>query len=312
MGREDGVEIKYVNGKNTEYIIKDNYGINLGRIYIVGFSKENKYCCFRIKFYKKDKAHVIQLRKTLNIMIKSLFKNNDIHKISVIAEEDIMTSVFVDLGFMLEGVLQESIISNNLYKSELIFGIDSDTFKNANNINVFRLEGTHVELKILTPEDSQDVYDYYVRNKKHLEPFEPARDSEFYTLEGQRILLMEGYKQFLNGTSINFGIYINKKFIGKIQLSNIVMGIFHNAFVGYSIDRDYQGKGYMKEALSILLDYAFEDMELHRIEASTLVDNVRSQRVLESCGFKEVGVSEKYLFINGKWRDHKIFYITKE
>ncbi|WP_143761057.1 GNAT family N-acetyltransferase, partial [Clostridium haemolyticum] len=51
---------------------------------------------------------------------------------------------------------------------------------------------------------------------------------------------------------------------------------------------------------------------LHRIEASTLVDNIRSQRVLESCGFKEVGVSEKYLFINGKWRDHKIFYITKE
>jgi ribosomal-protein-alanine N-acetyltransferase len=68
----------------------------------------------------------------------------------------------------------------------------------------------------------------------------------------------------------------------------------------------------MKEALKLVLDYAFEDMELHRIEATTLLDNEKSQRVLVSCGFKEVGISEKYLFINGKWRDHKIFYKTRE
>lgn len=311
MIREDGVEIKSVSGKNKEYIIKDNYGINLGRISIVEFNKESKYCCFRIKFYKKGKQHENNLKTVLRLMLKLLFKNNEIHKINVIADEEIQTSSFVSLGFMLEGVIQESIILNNLYMNELIFGIDEYTFKNSNNINVFRLRGKYVELKILTPEDSKDVYEYYVRNKEYLEPFEPLRDSEFYTVDGQRNLLMESYKQYLNGNSVNFGIYINKKFIGKVQLSNIVMGVFHNAFVGYSIDKDCQGNGYMSDAINTLLEYAFDDMELHRIEASTLTDNIASQCVLKKCGFKEIGISENYLFINGKWRDHKIFYITK-
>ncbi len=53
-------------------------------------------------------------------------------------------------------------------------------------------------------------------------------------------------------------------------------------------------------------------MGLHRIEASTLIDNIKSQRVLLSCGFKEVGISDKYLFINGKWRDHRNFALINE
>ncbi len=64
----------------------------------------------------------------------------------------------------------------------------------------------------------------------------------------------------------------------------------------------------MKEALSLVLEYAFDELKLHRIEASTLVDNLRSQRVLKRCGFKKLGLNEKYLFINGKWRDHITFY----
>ena len=89
------------------------------------------------------------------------------------------------------------------------------------------------------------------------------------------------------------------------------MGVFKSAFVGYSIDENEQGKGYMKEALGLTIKYAFEDIGLHRVEASTLVENIKSQRVLKSCGFKDVGMNEKYLFVNGKWRDHITFYKTK-
>ena len=104
---------------------------------------------------------------------------------------------------------------------------------------------------------------------------------------------------------------MRNKYIGKVQISNIVLGIFKSAFVGYSIDVEYQGQGYMKEALNLVLEYAFIDMELHRIEASTLIDNLRSQGVLMGCGFKKLGINEKYLYINGEWRDHITFYKTK-
>jgi len=89
------------------------------------------------------------------------------------------------------------------------------------------------------------------------------------------------------------------------------MGVFKNAFIGYSMDEKEQNKGYMKEAVKLAVTYAFEELELHRIEATTLVDNEKSQRVLKNCGFRELGISEKYLYINGEWRDHMVFYKVK-
>lgn len=312
MNKGEKIDIKVTQVKDKEYVIKDKFGINMGRIFIIELNREDKYCSFRIKFYKNDRSHENELKQALELMIISLFRNMDVYKVSAIVDESINMTPFIELGFALEGIISDSYMVNNIRRDEFIFGIDIYTFKGNNNVNVLRLKGNKVELKVLTPEDSEDVLEYYKRNKGYLEPFEPIRDKGFYTLEGQTQSLIEGYKQFLNGSSINLGIYKNKVFIGKIQINNIVRGVFQNAFVGYSIDKEEQGNGYMKEALNIVLDYAFDDMELHRIEASTLVDNERSQSVLRSCGFKEIGISRKYLFINGKWRDHKIFYRVNE
>lgn len=308
MINEEKGSIKILSIKEKEYIIQDAVGITLGRIFILELNHESKYCCFRIKFYKNDKVHEPILKKALELIIRSLFRNQKLYKLNIITDEDIIAGPFIELGFVLEGMLWGSLVSNNVRKNEFIFGIDEDVLKNRNNINVLRLEGKNIELKISTPDDAEAFLEYYIKNKEYLEPFEPIRDKAFFTMNGQVHDLTENYKQFLNGTGVGFGIYKDKKLIGKIRLSNIVRGVLQNAFVGYSIEEEEQGKGYMKEALNLVLDYAFEDLELHRIEASTLVDNERSQRVLSGCGFKEIGISEKYLFINGKWKDHKLFY----
>ncbi|WP_125154796.1 GNAT family N-acetyltransferase [Clostridium rectalis] len=305
------ISINLVNGSINEYIIKDYIGITLGRIFIIELSKENKYCSFRIKFYKNNKDTYKYLRDTLNKLIISLFNNMCIFKINVLAEEDINLAAFTDIGFQLEGVLSNTCIKNNIYKDELIFGIDKDTF-GKNIMKKIILHGDYINLKVLTPENSEEVLEYYIKNKHYLEPFEPTREENFYTIDVQRRTLIESYKQFLNGTSINFGIYNNDKFIGKIQLSNIVMGVFRSCFVGYSIDQDEQGKGYMTETLKLVVDYAFKELEINRIEASTLLNNDKSQNVLKRCGFKELGLNEGYLYINGKWRDHITFYILNK
>jgi ribosomal-protein-alanine N-acetyltransferase len=218
---------------------------------------------------------------------------------------------FTDLGFKLEGIISNSIIFNKMFKDELLFGVDFDNFRNDHKYKDIEIKGRNIELSVLTPDDAEEVLNYYLKNKKYLSPFEPDRDESFYTLVGQKRILIEGYKQFLNGDSVNFGIYKDRKFIGKIQISNIVMGVFKNAFVGYSIDENEQGKGYMKEALTLVTEYAFDDIGVHRLEASTLLDNIKSQKVLKACDFKELGINEKYLFINGKWKDHITFYKTK-
>lgn len=311
MFKGNCVTMDLANGSDKEYIIKDVSGITLGRVFILELSKENRFCNLRIKIYKKSEHNYEYLKCALRLLINSLFKNMNIYKISIMGDEDIITSAFLDMGFQLEGIISKSILSGKTYKDELIFGIDLDVFKSHDITRSIKLKGSRVELKVLTPEDSLDTLEYYKRNKRHLEPFEPCRDESFYTLEVQNKILMESYKQYINGTSVNFGIYHDHKYIGKVQISNIVSGIFKSAFAGYSIDIEYQGKGYMKEALNLVLQYAFTDMELHRLEASTLTDNFRSQGVLLGCGFKKLGINEKYLYINGEWRDHITFYKTR-
>ena len=64
----------------------------------------------------------------------------------------------------------------------------------------------------------------------------------------------------------------------------------------------------MKEAINLVLNYAKEYLDLHRLEASVLTTNERSKGVLLACGFEKVGINKKYLYINGKWRDHITFY----
>ena len=68
----------------------------------------------------------------------------------------------------------------------------------------------------------------------------------------------------------------------------------------------------MKLSVKAVLEYAFNELGIHRVEASVLVDNEKSKSVLRACGFKELGLNEKYLFINGMWRDHITFYKVNE
>jgi ribosomal-protein-alanine N-acetyltransferase len=302
------VSIDSVNDSNKEYIIRDNSGITIGRVFIIDFSRLNKYGLLRIRFYKSGNTSYKLLMDSLDILVKQLFQDMNLNKINILADENIDIDTFVDLGFELEGIISNSIKSGAKYRNEILFGFDFNKFKSININKGLRIRGENIEIKVFVPGDEKDILSYYLKNKNYLKRFEPDREKDFYTLDTQKKNLIESYKDFLNGKNINFGIYKNSKLIGKIQMSNIVIGVFKNAFVGYSIDEDEQGKGYMKEALNLVIKYAFEELNLHRLEASTLIDNLKSQMVLKACGFSELGINSSYLFINGKWRDHITFY----
>jgi [ribosomal protein S5]-alanine N-acetyltransferase len=309
MQGNKGVSLERVAGRDSEYIIKDFSGITAGRIFIIEMLKENKSCTLRLKLYRNDEQ---VLSEVLLILLKTLFKSQDIRKVNVIVDEVLDIKAFTSTSFALEGILENNIYSNGDYRSELIFGITFEDFDKGYIANTLNIKGNKISIKLLTLEDSTDMVDYYIRNKNYLAHYEPLRDESFYTFDAQRRILIEEYKQYLNGTSLNCGIYKQDKLVGKIKLSNIIYGIFKNCFLGYSMDEKEQGKGYMKEAVKLIVDYAFEEMELHRVEAATLADNYKSQSVLKGCGFEELGISKEYLYINGGWRDHIIFNKTKK
>ncbi|EHR1329424.1 GNAT family N-acetyltransferase [Clostridium perfringens] len=306
MSFDKNVFIEAIRGNDREYVVKDKVGIILGRFFLKDLDSKNKKVDVKFKFYKEDNYKL--MKETLRKILKVLFAEKDIYKINLFVSDIKNFNAYLDLGFMLEGILSDNVCNNGIQKDEYIMGININDFNDKVKLVQFQLNTERLTLRNLTPENTEEMLDYYIRNEEHLRQYEPTRDSGFYTYEGQKEILTESFRQFIDGTSIDLGIFKDEKLIGKIKLSNIVYGILRNAFVGYSIDKVHQGKGYMKEALNTVCSYAFEEMGLHRLEASTLMDNSRSQGVLKACGFNELGISEKYLYINGEWRDHKIFY----
>jgi len=92
----------------------------------------------------------------------------------------------------------------------------------------------------------------------------------------------------------------------------VLRGAFQNAYLGYWIDGERQGRGLTTEAVVAATSFAFEAAGLHRVQAAVMPRNLASQRVLEKAGYRREGVAERYLCIAGRWEDHQIFALTAE
>jgi ribosomal-protein-alanine N-acetyltransferase len=100
--------------------------------------------------------------------------------------------------------------------------------------------------------------------------------------------------------------------VGVINLSEIVMGSFRSAYLGYYAFAPHAGQGYMKEGLRLVVRRAFGELGLHRVEANIQPDNLRSRALVRGLGFRLEGFSPRYLKIAGRWRDHERWALTAE
>jgi [ribosomal protein S5]-alanine N-acetyltransferase len=105
---------------------------------------------------------------------------------------------------------------------------------------------------------------------------------------------------------------IDNKIVGAINLTQIFRKAFQNAYLGYSLGVNFTGKGYMMEAVKLILKHSFNNLKLHRIEANVQPHNLASIKVLKRCGFSKEGFSPKYLKIDDVWCDHERWAIIIE
>ena len=109
-----------------------------------------------------------------------------------------------------------------------------------------------------------------------------------------------------------FLIRCEDELVGVININNIVMGSLRSGYLGYYAFIGYEGRGLMSEGLRLVLSHAFGPFGLHRLEANIQPANTASLRLVERAGFVKEGFSERYLLINGEWRDHERWAITSE
>ena len=181
---------------------------------------------------------------------------------------------------------------------------------------MIRLYGRRVTLRALAAPDFAAWTEVRTRNDAWLTPWEPAklpgatdpsRDRQAFQL---RCSARERDRQL--GSGYGFGIFVDGNFAGEINLNSVQRGPFQNAYVGYWIDQAKAGHSYMSEAVVVLTKFAFEDLRLHRLQIAIVPRNHRSRRVMEKLRFREEGVAQRYLEINGVWEDHVRYAITVE
>ena len=187
------------------------------------------------------------------------------------------------------------------------------------------LTGRRVSLRSLIPTDFPAWQEVRRRNDDWLAPWEPARNPNLPDVVesgeafAMRCSARERERQL--GTGFGFGIFVREpgsrrrareQFCGEINLSSVQRGPFQSAYVGYWIDQAQAGNGYMPEAVVLLARFAFEQVQLHRIQVSIIPRNHRSRRVVEKLKLRDEGIALRYLEINGVWEDHVRYAMTAE
>jgi ribosomal-protein-alanine N-acetyltransferase len=158
--------------------------------------------------------------------------------------------------------------------------------------------------------DAADVAALLAAQRDHLAPWDPRREPVFFTRGGQRSRLAQVERDRAAGTSFRFLILEAGELAGEVSLTNVVRRSFQSANVGYWVAGERCGRGVATAAVAALCTFAFEELELHRLEAGTLLHNVGSQIVLDRNDFAPFGVAPNYLRIAGSWRDHVLFQRT--
>ena len=165
-----------------------------------------------------------------------------------------------------------------------------------------------IYIRPLEPADAHDLLQLQMDNKEFFETYSPPRSDDYYTIQAQEDLIRKYQERAEKDLGYEFGIFIkaDDHLIGTISLFHIMRSALQSAFIGYSLDQAHNGKGYMTEAVKLAVNFAFEKLHLHRIEAGVMPHNIGSIRVLEKAGFHKEGLAIKNVKINGKWEDHQV------
>ncbi len=173
------------------------------------------------------------------------------------------------------------------------------------------LMGNKVSIRFLEDADAESLLDLHLRNGEFFQRYSPTFDNDFYTLDAKRRYLSKSLKEREEDKKYSFGVYLNGNWelVGAVSLYHIVRGSLQRCFIGYSLDKQHNGRGYATEAVSLAVEFAFTELHLHRVDAGVMLSNIASMRVLEKAGFHREGIEQKGVKINGRWEDHQIFAI---
>ena len=132
----------------------------------------------------------------------------------------------------------------------------------------------------------------------------PIRPPEFYEKNHWQQSIQNYHSEFNEFKAFRLVVLDQTQVIATINCDQIIRGPFQACYLGYCLDKNYEGKGIIGRSLEPIIRYLFEVKEINRIMANYIPNNLRSENVLQKLGFEKEGYAKKYLKINGLWQDH--------
>jgi [ribosomal protein S5]-alanine N-acetyltransferase len=172
-----------------------------------------------------------------------------------------------------------------------------------------------VQLRAPRLRDGRAWSEVRLRNEQWLAPWEPSAPqpwSERNSPAAWAPLNSALHKAARHGAMLPFVVLYGGRLVGQVNASNVVHGAQRSCTVGYWVDSAVAGRGITPTALALLIDHCFSAVGLHRVEVDIRPENAASLRVVEKLRLRREGFYERYLDINGGWRDHVAFAITVE
>jgi len=136
---------------------------------------------------------------------------------------------------------------------------------------------------------------------KERPPAQQWQDTYRWLMEGRRV-----------GGMVPFVIVLNGQIAGQVLLNNVEYGAVRGVTLGYWVDSRMTGGGVATAAAALAMDYAFDVMRLHRVQATVHPDNAASRCVLGKVGMRQEGVLQRYLRIKGRYLTHELWAATAE
>jgi ribosomal-protein-alanine N-acetyltransferase len=174
--------------------------------------------------------------------------------------------------------------------------------------------GEEIVLDALRRRDKADWLRVRALNRAWLAPWEATSPDRTRTVVSFGELVRHYNREGRAGRMLPFVIRTaaNRRVVGQLSLFGISWGSLMSVAAGYWVDEDVAGRGITPTALALAGDYALGVVGLHRLEVNIRPENANSIAVVRKLGFRDEGIRQTYLHIDGAWRDHRSFALTTE
>ena len=166
-----------------------------------------------------------------------------------------------------------------------------------------------LELALVEPKFAPIYLDIVSKQREYLSEWlawpPHGKDEEFFLS-----FIKKSLHDYADGKSLVCAMVYQDKVVGTVGFNNIDSGL-QKVEIGYWLDKDFQGKGIVSKCVSKLIDYAFTELNMQKIQIAAAVDNLASRNVCERLGLKLEGIITRAENLNGKIVDHAIYGLTK-